>query len=116
MINFKNLSGNMDGALTDLVERKLHSLEHYIGDAPALCDVEFEKVAPKQNGDVFRVEVNLTINGTLYRADATMDSYEKAVDEVRDELDKELRRSQQKHDSMVKKGGRQIKEMMRFSA
>lgn len=99
--------------LTDLMEQKLESLRKFIDEGtPALCEVEFEKVAAQNSGNVFRVEVNATVNGTLYRADAVEDSFEKAIDEVRAELDKEMRRSKDKQVTLDKSAGREMKEQM----
>jgi len=50
----------------------------------------------------------------MHRAEATKESFEEAVDEVRNQLDKELRRRNKKHATLLKKGGRQLKEMVRF--
>lgn len=115
MINFKVTNAEVDDSLKSLVEQKLTSLNKYIASDSVICDAEFEKVSPQQNGNVHRMEINLTVNGQLYRAEATMDSFEKAIDEVRDELDKRLRRSNSKKESLFKKGGRKIKEMLRGS-
>lgn len=113
-ITFKQTNVTVDEHLPDLLEQKLTTLEKFIGEAPALCEVEFEKVTHHQNGNVHRVEVNLEVNGKLYRAEAVEDSFEKAVDEVRDELDKELRRSRDKDETMLRRGGRRLKELLRF--
>ena len=115
IINYKATNTALDPTLQKLVDQKFATLEKFVGDETDIkCDVEFEKVAPRQSGDLYRVEANLWFHGTLHRADATMDSFEKAIDEVRNELDKTLRRAAKKHDSLVKRGGRRIKEMLRF--
>lgn len=115
IINYKATNTQLDSVLQTLLENKLNSLEKYLGDETDInCEVEFEKVAPQENGRVHRVEVNLWLKGTLYRAEATEDQFEKAIDEVRAELDKELRRAHKKHHSLLRKGGRRIKEIMRF--
>lgn len=99
--------------LSDLVEQKLQSLNKYLsGKDSVLCEAEFEKVAPQQNGQIHRFEINLTVDGELFRAEATEDSFEKAIDEVRDELSKELRRTKSKRDTLAKKAGRAIKGLM----
>lgn len=112
--NFKKTNTEVEDRLLTLIEQKLQTLEKYIGAAPTMCEVEFERVANHQRGDIFRIEVNLEVNGKLFRAEATMDSFEKAIDEVRDELDKELRRGRDKEETLLKKGGRKLKEMLRF--
>lgn len=104
---------NSDG-LQELVSSKFQLLEKHIGEAPSLCEVEFEKTTHANSGSIYRIEVNLETNGRFFRAESTADSFENAVDEVLNEMDKELRRSNDKKDTMLKKGGRKLKEMLRF--
>jgi ribosomal subunit interface protein len=98
--------------LQTLVEQKFAAFAKYWGDHEVLCEVEFAKVAPQQNGQVHRLEVTMTVGGSLYRADAVEENFEKAIDEVRDELDKQLRRAKDKEDTLNKKAGRELKEEM----
>ena len=115
--NIKITNADVPVELQELLERKLQPLQRYLGDeTDVVCDVEFEKTAPSENGPVFRLEINLQVAGDLHRAEATLESFEAAIDEVRDELDKELRRKHKKQDTLLKKGGRKIKNMMRFGS
>lgn len=115
MIQFKATNTELEGSLQDLIETKLHTLEKFIGDETDVkCEVEFEKVTTQNSGPIHRVETNLYVAGTLYRAEATEMSFEEAIDEVRNELDKEMRRAGKKQETMVKRGGRAIKNMMKF--
>ena len=115
IIQYKATNTELDESLQVLLEQKFQSLTKYWkADDSVSCAVEFEKETAHQSGKHFRVEANLTVNGTLFRADASELSFEEAVDEVRSELDKELRRDNKKHETLVKRGGRKIKEMLRF--
>ncbi len=114
-IQFKATQVTVADSLKTLVDQKLQTLDKYIGnETDVRCEVEFERVAPHQNGNIFRIEANIWLAGQLYRAEATEDSFEKAVDVVRGELDQELRKARTRRDSLVKKGGRKLKEMLRF--
>ncbi len=97
-----------------IVEQKYHSLSKYWSESAVVrCEIEFEKVGAKQSGMIHRVEANLMVDGTLYRAEATEETFEKAVDEVRNELDKELRRSKKRGETLFRKGGRMLKSLLR---
>lgn len=113
-IKYKATNVELEPMFTDLVEKKFPSLDKYWKDqTPVLCEVEFEKEAKRQSGPIHRVEVNLTVDGTLFRAEATEENFERAIDEVRDELDKELRRAKDKKDTLIRKGGRIGKEILK---
>jgi ribosomal subunit interface protein len=114
-IQFKTTNTPADPSLQEHAAAKLATLEKFIaGATDATCQVEFEKVASHQSGTIYRVEANLYANGELYRAEATRDSFMNAIDAVEAELDKELRRQNDKRDTLLKRGGRKIKEMLRF--
>lgn len=113
IINFKFNDLAEAQALTDIVEQKMSSLEKYIHEnTTGTCDVEFSKIAAQQNGQIFKVDVNLLLEGTLYRAEAVEESFEKSIDEVRAELDKEMRRAKDKQNTLDKQSGRDAKEQM----
>ncbi len=114
-ITFKNTNVTTDNAIRDLVEQKLIILERYIGDeTDTNCEVEFEKIPSHNSGEIYRVEVNFWLAGKMHRAEATKDSFETAIDEVKDELDRELNKDNEKHQTLIRKGGREIKDAMRF--
>lgn len=112
-ITFKHTNTDVDYELQSILTQKITALEKYF-EEPTLLEVEFRKEAPRNNGDIYVVEVNCTVKGELYRAVATSDAFEKSIDEARNELDTELRRDKKKKDSMFRKGARRIKEMMRW--
>jgi len=112
-ITFKHTNTDVDYELQSIVTQKVSALQKYF-EEPTLIEVEFRKEAPKKSGEVFVVEINCTVKGELYRATATKESFEKAVDAVRNELDKELRRARKKRNNLFLKGARRIKEMVRW--
>ena len=112
-INYKFNDLEEAQALTDIVEQKCSTLEKYFSGVDSVsCEVTFSKVAPQQNGQIHKLEANLTLDGTLHRAEATEESFEQAIDEVRAELDKELRRAKDKQATLDIQAGREAKEQM----
>lgn len=113
--HIKATSLELTDTLRKLVEQKFSALEKFIGDETAVtCDVELEKITGSQSGDIFRAEVNLQLRGKIYRAEATTDQIEKSIDEIQNELAKELRRSQKKTRTLMRKGGALVKRIIRF--
>lgn len=100
-------------ALTDVMEQKCEALEKYFHGANSVqCEVEFEKIAPQKNGQIHHVSVGLLVDGTPFWAEATNESFEKAIDEVRNELDIELRKAKEKSETLKKQGGREVKDKL----
>ncbi len=114
-INYKFKNMGSDNALQQLFEQKFTSIEVYLGnETDQKMDIEFERLVAHQNGDTCRLEATVWNGGKLYRSETVKESFEKAIDEVRDELDKEFRRANRKRENMFRKGSRVIKDMMRL--
>jgi len=112
-ITFKHTNTEVDYDLQSVLTQKITALEKYF-EEPTLVEVEFRKEAPKNSGEVFVVEINCAVKGELHRAVANSESFEKGIDQARNELDKELRRAKKKRSSLFRKGARRIKEIMRW--
>lgn len=114
-ITFKHTHTDEAKPLEEVVEKKFSAFDKFIGSASdARCEVEFQKVTASKSGDIYRVEANVWRGGRLFRAEATAGSFAAAIDVVRDELDNELRKAHDKRESLVRRGGRKLKEMLRW--
>lgn len=98
----------------ELIEGKFSALQKMVGEAALLsCEVE-ESIAVERAGAKYRAEGNLSVDGKLYRAEATSSTLEGAVDRVRDDLAREVRRARGKERGLLKRGGAALKRMLRF--
>lgn len=114
-ISFKGTNTEVSDQLKTLTEHKLSTLDKFTKDHPGSCEVEFEKITNHhQQGNIHRIEINLLLNGKLHRAEATSESFEKAIDEAKADLQHELQSTQGKRQSLFKRGARRVKEMVRF--
>ncbi len=97
------------------VEKRFGTFEKLLGTASknALCEVELKRSSSQKTGDVFYAEANLDTKGALHRATAQGETLEAAVDEVKHELQKELRRAKRKKETMERKGGAEVKKRVR---
>jgi ribosomal subunit interface protein len=100
-------------ALTDSVDQKMQSLNRFMTrEVSPMFEVEFQRLTTHQSGRIYRVEANLSMNGTLYRAEAVENSFEEAIDKVRDELDAELSRAKDRQTTLRKRAGRALKSLL----
>lgn len=114
-IAFRHNNIGVDSELDGYVAEKLDTLAKYVNADEARVEVEYEKVASHRQGEICRVEVNITAGRDFYRAENTKETFEAAINLVRDELEKEMDKNQKKRSSLFRRGARRIKEMMRFS-
>lgn len=89
-INLKATKFEITEAIRDYVQEKMDMLDKYLGSTNVInCDVEVEKMVGGQNkGDIFRAEVNLEVPHELLRVEKTASDLYKAIDKVKDHLDK----------------------------
>ena len=58
--------------------------------------------------------MNLQLAGDLYRAEAEAESMNAAIDEVKDELTRQLRKGKEKRTDLFRRSAAQVKEWLRF--
>src|SRR3989344_5152054 len=96
-INTKATNLTITPALEELLEQKFQPLGKFLGDSTAMvCTIELARVAEHQSGKIYRAEINLDTGETLYRAEATEEQIEQAIDSIRNELRNELKRAHDK--------------------
>ncbi len=114
-ISTKSTNFTITPQLETLLEQKFEPLGKLIAvHGDERCDIELEKVAEHQSGKIYRAEVNLYTGGKLFRAEATEEQMEQAIDTARNELKHELQHAHGKRQSLWKRGHQKIKDMMRF--
>jgi len=117
-INIKATGIELTPAISDYVHKKLSMLEKHIeGNAQGVVAlVEVAKVTEHHKlGEIFRTDVHLAGEGIdLYTAEETEDIFS-SIDKVKDELILQLTRTRGKQQTLIRKGGQKIKEMMRFN-
>lgn len=116
-INIKATGIELTPAISDYVHKKLEMIEKYLDDSGAVvAQVEVAKVTEHhQHGDIYRAEIHLTGGGTnVYTAEETEDVFS-SLDKVKDEIILQLTRTKGKEQTLARKGGQMIKNMMKFS-
>ncbi len=113
-ITYKGIHVEVGDELKEYAEKRMLDCAKLLkDDTAAICDVEFTDDHAQEKGAVFQVKANLEADGTLYHARATEESFEAAVDKVKDELQQELRRAKEKREDAIRKGGMEAKESLR---
>ena len=104
--------------LSDYIEKKLEGLEKFINpqDESVLCNVEVAQTTKHhRTGDIFRAEFHLHVAGKYLNAVSEKDSIFAALDEVKDEMTRELEVYKTKKNTLLKKGSAWIKRMLQRS-
>jgi putative sigma-54 modulation protein len=114
-INIKATGIELNPAISEYVEKKVSSLEKYFADSPdALAQVEVGRTTQHhRSGEIFKAEVHITGSGfDLYAVSESTDLYA-AIDEVKDELGRELTHVKGKRFARTRRGARYVKNMLK---
>jgi len=113
-INIKATGIELTPAISDYVHKKVTVLEKYIQNADAVALVEVGRSTQHhKSGEVFKAEVRLTGAGLdLYAVSEQADLYA-AIDLVKDEVARKLMHEKGKKESLARRGGRKLKDVMK---
>jgi len=116
-VNIKVTNFEQTSVIEELLGKRLKTLEKFLpdGETMLICEVELEKQTGQQTGRIFRAEINLQVGGTLLRSTATAERMEDAIEQAKNELKSELVRTSGQRLSLVRRGAKRIKDMLRFS-
>mgnify|MGYP001615987025 FL=1 len=114
-INFKATNLELTPETLDYCREKLAGLDKLLaGDESVFLDVELGKTTRHhKQGQVFRAEMNLRTAGRSFRSEAIAEDLYAAIDEVKDELQSEVKRYRKKQGTLLRRGGRRVKDFIR---
>ena len=114
-IRIKATSISITPAITAYVNKRLDKMDKLIGGDPTImCDVEVGKTSGHhQKGDIFRAEIHIVGPGLDAYAAAEHEELYTAIDEVRDDIVRDLRARKGKKLSYIRRSGARVKDMVK---
>ncbi len=123
IIKAKNIE--LTSHLKDYAERKLRSacrfipslLKQEIEDKKqvgrevdrVVLEVEIEKVAGNEKGKIFRTEAQMLLPGRTLKAEDVAETVKASIDEVKRELERQVKEHKEKVEAIRKREGRDVK-------
>ena len=113
-LNLKNKDLKITPAIENYLQKKIASLEKFVkkfNQDLIKADAELGRTTRGQKtGEIFRAEINLVIGGQFFRAEAASDNLYAAIDEVRDDLERQIKKFSAKKSTIFIRGARSIKK------
>lgn len=123
IIKSKNI--NLTSHLKDYTERKLRSACRFIPSLVkkeiedkeqvgrevdrVVLEVEIEKVTGDEKGRIFRTEAQMLLPGKTLKAEDTAETIKESIDEVKYELERQIKEYKKKKETLRKKEGQKAK-------
>jgi len=118
-IIFKKKDFTITPAIESYVEKKMETLEKFFksfGEEKRIIEVELGKSTGKQkSGNIFRAEININLGGKMFRAESEQADIYAAIDEMRDDLEQEIKKFKEKKGTIFIRGARSIAKKFRIS-
>lgn len=102
--------------ISEYLDKRLSALEKFVDaeDDANICFVELARTTSHhKTGDVFKAELTLHLGGQSFRAVSELSDLHSAIDEAKVELLRELRANKTKRISLIRRGGRQLKNLIK---
>lgn len=116
-IHIKTKNMDLTEAIQNHVESKINELEKLITDPIESVEawVEVGKSTNHHNkGEVFKATVDIKMPGRVVRAEEELEDLYMAVNQVKDELQRELKRHKEKQITKARKSSRLFKKIKSF--
>ncbi|MFA6397685.1 MAG: ribosome-associated translation inhibitor RaiA [Candidatus Paceibacterota bacterium] len=115
-INIKSTNMVLTEAIDDYTKKRINSLEKIISryGGEAFFSIEVAKTTNHHKaGDIFRAEINLSINGKDFRTESTGEDLYTTIDEAKDDLARKITYFKDKKQTLFKRGAISVKKMMK---
>lgn len=112
--NLKGKNIELTADIRNYLDRRLDGIGKFVPEGEAVvADVELARVTKHQTGDVFLAEINIQVNGRIFNAKSERSELFEAIDNIKDEIIRELVSYKKKRLSLLKRGGQKIKNLIR---
>ncbi len=115
-INLKGTNIELTVEIRNYLDRRLDGVSKFLpkDNEAFIVDVELGRTTKHhQAGDIFRAEINVVIGDKSFRAVSERADLYSAIDDMKDEITRELGSYKEKRISLVKRSGQKLKQLIR---
>lgn len=110
---------DLTNKLEEYIQEKVESFDKILGEEKEgeerRCDFRIGKNSEShKNGKIYFAEARVETPGKSYGAKANGETIYEAIDALKDDILTKIRRKKDRKDSLIRKGGRKIKELLKF--
>jgi ribosomal subunit interface protein len=113
MVNIKATQIELTDDLRDLIEKRVASTEKFTKHLDRVYVDVGRTTNHHKQGEVFRAEFNVVINGEKFNAFMDADDINTAVDEAHRELVRQITERKDHKISLFRRGARSVKKMLK---
>lgn len=113
--NIKGTNMELTEAISDYVNKKIDAINKFTkAGEEVIIYVEVGKTTNHhKQGDYYKAEFSVTINGEKFFTDSEKSDLYKAIDDAKDELVKKIKNSKDRKITLFKRGAVSVKKMVK---
>jgi putative sigma-54 modulation protein len=113
--NIKATNMDLTSAISDYVSKRLSLIERFTKDGEEIIAyVEVGKTTNHHNkGEIFKAEFNIEISGSKFYALSEKEDLYKAIDEVKEEIVRQITKDKDRKQTLFKRGAKSVKKMLK---
>lgn len=114
MLQIVSKNIELNDATREYAEKRFADIEKFLRKEVTGMQVELSRTTNHhKQGDVFRAEISLSSGGRDYYAFSEKESLYAAIDDVREEIVREIKRTQNRAHDLFIRGARSVKKMLK---
>ncbi len=111
---FKETNVDLTDEYKMRIEEKFSMLDKYSSGNPISMNVEIARTTNHhRNGDVFRTELNLNLNGKKFYAKSEKEDLPASIDDVIEKISNDITGEKGRSETLFRRGARSVKKMMK---
>jgi putative sigma-54 modulation protein len=113
-INIKATNMELTSAISDYVSQRLSKIEKYVKEGAMSGYVEIGKTTNHhKQGEVFKAEFDITINGEKFFAMSEKEDLYSAIDDAKEEIVRKITHNKDRKQTLYKRGASSVKKMLK---
>ena|ERR1035437_8135879 len=113
-INIKATNMELTSAISEYVDKRLSSVEKYVKEGSLSVSVEVGKTTNHhKQGEFFKAEINLIINGEQFFAMSEESDLYAAIDDAKEEIVRKITHNKDRRKTLFRRGASSLKKMLK---
>lgn len=113
-INIKATNMELTSAISDYVNKRLEKVSKYVREGSISGYVEIGKTTNHhKQGEVYKAEFDIEINGEKFFATSEKDDLYSAVDDAKEEIVRKITHNKDRKQTLYKRGASSVKKMLK---
>lgn len=118
IIKIKGTNLELTSQVRDYLQQRLEDIDKFLANVGGTQEAEIELAKTTdhhQQGRIYKAEIMISLKGELLRAESKKENIYQAIDDVKDDITREIKKYKEKKSTQSRKKARLFKKIMRIS-